>query len=405
MPTHLPPEDRRAGVPQGLTVVIASFLPIMAIVALFPAVPSIIDHFHADPGASWKVPWMVTAPGLAIALIAPFAGILCDKFGRRPLILWSTFFYGVLGSAPFFITTLNALFVSRVLLGVCEAFILTVLNTIIGDYWEEDGRRHWLGIQGALGPFLASGLILASGFLTAMQWNGVFLVYLSAFPIFLAMFAFVFEPKGEKAAVDGAAKRAAESTPFPLAAVVTIAVVTLFSSIVFYVFIVNGGIAFREVGVDSPERLAKITVLPSLFVCVGAGVFWLTNRFGSAAQLAVMLVLMGLGYAGMGLAPNWQWMAAALCVQQTGTGMTVPSLVAWAQRLLPFEHRGRGMGVWAASFFLGQFVSPPCVAVVRDALGTMQGAFVVAGAVSVVGAFFVLALVARSRAPQPALAG
>lgn len=396
--------DRRAGISQGLTVVLAGFLPILAIVSMFPAVPSIIAHFHDDPTASWKVPWMVTAPGLAIAVLAPFVGILVDRFGRRKLLVWSTFFYSILGLAPFFLVSLNALFVSRVLLGACEAVILTILNTLIGDYWDERGRRHWLSIQAALGPFLASGLILGSGFLTAMQWNGVFLVYLAAFPIFLAMVAFIFEPHGDVA--QGATVRSRPAaTAFPLGTVALIGSITLFCAIIFYVFIVNGGLAFGEVGINSPDVLGKVTFIPSLFVCLGAGVFWVTAKWGSAAQLALTLVLVGLGYVGMGAAPNWQWMAAALCVQQTGTGMTVPSLVAWAQKLLPFEHRGRGMGVWAACFFLGQFISPPCVAIVKGAIGSMQGAFAAAGICSIVGAFVVLALVRRGHAIKPALVG
>jgi MFS family permease len=393
-----------AGVPQGLTVVVAGFLPILAIVSMFPAVPSIIAHFHADPTASWKVPWMVTAPGLAIAVLAPFVGILVDRFGRRQLLVWSTFFYAILGLAPFLLTSLNALFASRILLGACEAVILTILNTLIGDYWDDQGRRHWLSIQAAIGPFLASGLILASGFLTAMEWNGVFLVYLAAFPIFLAMLAFIFEPQG-----DVARESASDSRPvvtaFPIGTVTLIGAITSFCAIIFYVFIVNGGLAFGEVGINSPDVLGKVTFIPSLFVCLGAGVFWITAKWGSAAQLALTLALVGLGYVGMGMAPSWQWMAAALCLQQTGTGMTVPSLIAWAQKLLPFEHRGRGMGVWAACFFLGQFVSPPVVAIVKNAIGSMQGAFFAAGICSVVGAFVVLALVRRGPSVQPAIAG
>jgi MFS family permease len=396
--------ERRAGVPQGLTVVLAGFLPILAIVSMFPAVPSIIDHFHADPTASWKVPWMVTAPGLAIAVLAPFVGILVDRFGRRKLLVWSTFFYSIIGLAPFFLVGLNALFASRILLGACEAVILTILNTLIGDYWDEQGRRHWLSIQAAIGPFLASGLILGSGFLTAMQWNGVFLVYLAAFPIFLAMLAFVFEPQGDVSA-SASTSIQPTMTRFPMGTVVLIGAVTLFAAIIFYVFIVNGGLAFREVGIQSPDELGKITFVPSLFVCLGAGVFWITAKAGSAAQLALTLVLVGLGYIAMGWAPNWKWMAVALCLQQTGTGMTVPSLLAWAQKLLPFEHRGRGMGVWAACFFLGQFVSPPCVALVKGAIGSMQGAFAAAGALSVVGALVVLLVVNRRAALEPAMAG
>lgn len=394
---------RRAGVPQGLTVVLAGFLPILAIVSMFPAVPSIIAHFHDDPTASWKVPWMVTAPGLAIAVLAPFVGILVDRLGRRTLLVWSTFFYALLGLAPFFLIGLNALFASRVLLGACEAVILTILNTLIGDYWDEEGRRHWLSIQAAIGPFLASGLILASGFLTAMQWNGVFLVYLAAFPIFLAMVAFIFEPQGDVAR-DKAVSNPA-TTVFPLSTVGLIGLITLFCAIIFYVFIVNGGLAFGEVGINSPDVLGKVTFIPSLFVCLGAGVFWVTAKWGSAVQLALMLVLLGFGYLGMGAAPAWQWMAVALCLQQTGTGMTVPSLVAWAQKLLPFEHRGRGMGVWAACFFLGQFASPPCVAIVKGAVGTMQAAFAAAGICSIVGAVVVLTFVRRGDRAHPAIAG
>src|SRR6188474_29456 len=86
--------------PQGLTVVIAAFLPIIAIVAMGPAVPTMIAHFAHDPDARGEVPAMIGAPGLAMALLAPFAGLLVDRFGRRRLLLVSTAFYGVFGAAP-----------------------------------------------------------------------------------------------------------------------------------------------------------------------------------------------------------------------------------------------------------------------------------------------------------------
>ncbi|MEO6248135.1 MAG: MFS transporter [Sphingomicrobium sp.] len=395
--------ERRAGIAQGLTVVIAGFLPIMAIVSLFPAVPSIIDHFKDDPSASWKVPWMVTAPGLAIALIAPFAGYLVDKFGRRHLVVWSTFFYAILGCAPFFLTSLNAVFASRLLLGVSEAAILTTLNTLIGDYWEEGGRRHVLALQGAVGPLLASGLILTSGYLTAIRWNAVFLVYLIAFPVFGAMLACLYEPTSDATArrmlgIDGAPIRSG----FPGKAIAVIGGGTLFCSLLYYVFIVNGGLAFREVGIQSSQELGRITFIPSLFVIAGAGIFWLTGKLGSILQIVIFLALTGAGLLLMGLGPNWQWMVVGLCLQQAGSGMTVPTLISWAQTKLPFEHRGRGMGVWSACFFLGQFVSPPIVALIRNGAGSMRGAFAIAGAVALVGMLIALVFRAR-RSAAPAI--
>jgi len=388
---------RSPGIGQGMTVIIAGFLPILAIVSLFPAVPSIIDHFAAEPTAAWKVPAMVSAPGLTIAIFALFAGILVDRFGRRKLLLAATLLFGVFGTAPFFLNDLNAIYGSRLLLGVAEAAILTTMNTLIGDYWDEKGRRNWLTLQGLAGPFLASGVILASGFLTGLRWNGIFLIYLIAFPTFLAAAKFLYEPGSDATArkMLGIGTEPARS-PFPAASVAAIGAVTLFASALYYVFIINGGMAFREVGIQSSQELSKLTVIPSLFVMVGSLIFWATGRARPVVQLGIFLALIGGGLAMIGLAPDWRWMIAGLVVQQTGAGMAVPTLIAWAQTKLPFEHRGRGMGVWTACFFFGQFSSPFLVSLLRVQTGAMQGAFLLMGAAGIVGAIAAI-LIAASR--------
>ncbi len=81
--------------------------------------------------------------------------------------------------------------------------------------------------------------------------------------------------------------------------------------------------------------------------------------------------------------------------------MAVPTLIAWAQGKLPFEHRGRGMGVWTACFFFGQFASPLLVSVVRSASGTMQGAFLVAGLTALAGAVVVFLALSRAKERAP----
>jgi MFS family permease len=383
-------------VPQGITIVTAAFLPIFAIVSMFPAVPAIIDHFAADPDARWKVPMMVSAPGLTIALIAPFAGWFVDRIGRRPLLIGATLLYGIFGTAPFFLDSLNAVFASRLLLGVAEAAILTIVNTLIGDYWEDEGRRDWLMLQGVAGPFLASGVIALSGPATAIRWNGIFLVYLIAFPIFFAMMAWLFEPKREGHSVAQVADTPRATTPFPWKPVALLGLVTLCASGLYYVFIINGGLAFREVGVTDPSALSAMTALPSLSVIVGALVFRALGGKSNAVQLSAFFLMLGLGLLGIGMATSAKWMIAALVIQQTGAGMAVPSLIAWAQTKLPFEHRGRGMGIWTACFFFGQFSSPFLVHKLNDATGTMQGAFTAAGLIGLVLAVIIFLFLDRS---------
>jgi MFS family permease len=370
--------------PQGFTVVVAAFLPIIAIVAMGPAVPSMIAHFANDPDARAQVPAMIGAPGLAMAFLAPFAGLAVDRWGRRPLLLLCTALYGVFGFAPFFLDSLDHIYMSRLLLGVSEAGILTVVNTLIGDYWDDRGRKNWLFLQGLLGPFIAAIVSLIVGYATSVQWNAVFLVYLVAFPIWAAMFIWLFEPKREKVEPLAAAASAPVAGKFPVGSAALVVGMTLLASMLYYVFIINGALVFREVGVTQPERYGALIFIPSLFILAGAGLFRALAMRGEAVQLGTFLLLLGVGLAGMGLATRVPVMIAALIVQQTAAGMTVPTLIAWTQSKFGFAHRGRAMGLWTGAFFLGQSQSPRLVHAIDAQVGSMQGAFLAMGVVGLV---------------------
>jgi MFS family permease len=398
---------RKPGFAQGITVIIAGFLPILAIVSMFPAVPAMIAHFGSDPNAGWKVPAMVSAPGLTIAIVALFAGVLVDRIGRRRLLLLATFFYGIFGALPFLLESLDAIYASRLLLGLSEAVILTTLNTLIADYWTEDGRRNWLTLQGLVGPALSSLMIFFAGSLAAWRWNGIFLLYLVAFPIFLAMLRYMFEPARDDAVRARLNIDAPRVEGFPWRLMLTIGGVTLFCSALYYVFIINGGLVWQELGVSDPHSIGQISALPSLFILLGAMIFWLMGKrgVGSNVQIAVFLLTLGGGLAIIGLATDWRWMIAGMIVQQTGAGMGIPTLIAWAQSKLPFEHRGRGMGLWTACFFFGQFSSPLLVNLLMRGLGSMQAAFLCAGVIGLAGAMAALLLVGGSSRAASATLG
>ena len=390
--------------PQGFTMVIAAFLPVFAIIAMFPVVAAIIGHFHDDPNAAILVPAMVTAPGYAIALLAPFAGAFVDRFGRRRLLLICTFFYGLVGAAPFLMNDLHAIIASRLGLGVCEAGILTIVNTLIADYWNDTGRRNWLMLQGMLGPALQPGVFFLVSAVAAVRWNAGFLVYLIAFPIFVAMYVWIFEPRrpdDEPLPVPGAAT----ATAFPWMQAAIVGGTTLFASVLYYVFIVNGSITWQEIGVSSPMEVSKATFFPSLFILLGSVLFRLVSRYSNVVQIATVLGLLGVGLGGIGLSHSILPMQLALAVQQTGAGMAVPALIAWSQQKFGFAHRGRGMGVWTSAFFLGQAISPIIVGRLAAAAGSMHAAFLTTGMVAMVAALIGSAMALRAPAPNAVAPG
>ena len=391
---------RRAGMPQGLTTVIACFLPILAITSMFPAVPEMIRHFANDPDASIKVPSMVTVPGLAIALVAPFVGFAVDKFGRRPLLLPATFLYSICGTAPFFLESLNAVYISRFLLGLCEAVILTTVTTLIADYWDDAGRRTWLAIQNLAGPALSSVVILFAGSLAAHRWNTIFLLYVIAFPVFVAMWIWLFEPAAPTVGRSHETQplpAATEALPYALLA--RIFSLVLFTALLFYTVFVNGAIVWEEIGVTDPARIGQLTALPSLFFLVGAALFWIEGRAGMAVRLQIgsMLLFLGAGLTLIGVAQGTTSMVAGIIVVQIGSGMAVPTLLSWTQSRLSPQYRGRGIGIWMASFFFGQFLSPIVIGVARRSLGSMQQAFVLVGCIGVAVSLVALALAVNIR--------
>jgi sugar phosphate permease len=123
-----------------------------------------------------------------------------------------------------------------------------------------------------------------------------------------------------------------------------------------------------------------------LFILVGSIVFRVLANRGHILQLGIALLLLGGGLAGIGLATSVPMMVAALIVQQTAAGMTVPTLISWVQSKFGFEHRGRAMGIWTAAFFLAQSQSPRLVHALDASLGSMQWAFLCAGIAGLAGA-------------------
>jgi len=380
--------------PQGATIVVAGFLPVFAIVTMFPIVATMIQHFAADPQAKARIPEMVTAPGIAVALLAPFAGFFVDRFGRRQLLLWCTFFYGIFGVAPFFLDNISQMFGARVLLGVCEAGILTTVNTLIGDYWDDRGRRNWLFLQSLVGPLVSIGVIFLGGQIAAWRWNACFLVYLMAFPIFWAILATLYEPKPPEPAQAASPTQAPPKSPFPVASMAGVGAMTLFTSVLYYVFIVNGSLAWQEIGVKDASEVGRLTAIPSLFILVGAAIFRLIAFRSNTLQIGAFLAFLGGGLAVIGLAKTIPLMSLGLMLQQTGAGMAIVILIAWAQTKFPYEHRGRGMGIWTAAFFFGQFVSPWIVHELDVATGTIQGAFLATGLTGLAAAIVAFAMLA-----------
>ena len=363
-------------------------LPMMAIVTLMPIVPALVKNFQHVPWIQTLAPLVLAAPGLCVALFSPFAGILADRIGRRRLLLAFTTLYGIGGVLPFFLSNFEALMGSRLLLGVGEAFILTLGNTLVGDYFEKDERVKWLAVQSFVGPLLGALLLAVSGRLSTIQWSLPFLIYGVA--LVMAAFAYftAFEPQRVVARPAGAvASSTVESgtagMPFPTVLMCRIAVTTFVLAAVYFVYTLQFSLALDAMGVKDGGAIGTYSGIAAIGVPIGAILFRFVSRRSTVFQFTLVFTLLGLGMIGIGLNLGVRATVALAWIQQLGSGMTIPVLISWSLRELPVQYRGRGMGWWASAFFLGQFVSPLFVSFVSRWSGSLLNTFVVAGSLCV----------------------
>lgn len=373
----------KAGLPQAIIILIISILPMMAIVALMPVIPVIIQHFHDVSNIMTLAPLIVAAPGICVALLSPYAGYLTDKLGRRKLLLIFTLFYGFGGILPFFLQDFSSLMAGRLLLGIGEAFILTIANTLLGDYFEESDRAKWLMWQSIAGAVSGFMLLSASGYLSSLGWNFPFLVYSIAFIVTIGTYFFIFEPKSTLKKTDFVTENKAT---FPLKLILRIIILTMLAAILYNVYIIHFSMALNAMGIVDQQKIGNYSAIASLAVPIGAMIFKYFSNRSPRFQFTLLFALIGIGLIGIGLSSMIEVTILFAWVQQLGVGMAIPILIAWAIKEVPVEFRGRGMGFWTCGFFLGQFLSPLAVSGMRNLTGNMLNAFVAFGVICLLAA-------------------
>lgn len=330
-------------------------VPVIGIVAILPALPDLIPLLGSASNVVTPAQLVTGIPLLAMTLTAPLAGQIIDRIGRRNVLPGALILSAAAGVTPMLRGSAALLLVSRAVVGVAGAAILVTSIALICDHYTGRRRYSCFGLF-ALVAMIAGVIFSAlSGRLSEVDHRAPF--WLCGLPVLLSMFT-----TNLQAIAGPRRRRIRRFSPLPLR-LISCLVLTIFCGAVFYTPVAAIGYVLGNHGLGSAGMLGVIAAINSVAAAIGTLVFHdvsaarISSRLiagyaCSAAGIAIVAFL-GLGAT----AASGALAEAGLTIAAVGSGLLIPTMLAWSMNELQDDQYGRGAAWWTSSYFFGEFVA------------------------------------------------
>lgn len=361
------------------TLLISSTLITMGDAIVMPLQYAIKQTFKDMPNIDLLASYVLVFNALFIAIGATVVGMVIERFNKKTLLLLSFVIYGVAGTSGLYLNDIYLLITARAFMGISIAGIMTILFTLIGDYFEGDARSSFMGIINGVSLWSGVAFLYIVAPLAAKSWHHPFALYGLAFLLIPLVIISLQDkkaaPVGEKEEVAAEVPPAQTTYPKSLliliyaTAFVAIALLSLtftnlgdmiavFSKDIYYivtgfaVFLASGAIGSMFLYGPVKKVLHHQLIYMLIFALIGSG-FLIVSTAGSYSLLLVGVVLSGLGYGFVG-----------------------PNTTLWIMALVPPALIGRFMGFFTSLLFFAIFVSPNITALALKYMEVPRAFFV-----------------------------
>ncbi|MEP6467671.1 MAG: MFS transporter [Parafilimonas sp.] len=336
-----------------LTLLLVSSLTIMSVITISPALPQMAIAFAGVKNAAFIVKMVLTIPALMIAIFSPVAGRLIDRYGRLTILRVALIVYAVAGSAGFYLDNLFVILISRIVLGIAVGMSMTIVITLIADYFEGKERLKFVGLQIAfmsLGGIIFIGL---GGVLADIGWRYPFLLYLFSLLVFPLTILFLKEPKVIKHI-----NQNLQTIKVP-GIIWVLFFNTMFMWIIFFLIPVQIPFYLKALGVEKNSLVGAAIASSTLFSAISSFSYSkIKGRFNFLTIFVMGYLLMAAGFLCIAIATSYALVVIAMMITGLGMGMMIPNTNMWVMKIVPPEIRGKEIGKLTTFWFLGQFLSP-----------------------------------------------
>ncbi len=353
---------------------------------LIPVLPEYADRLGAN---AFEVALILAIYALTQLLFLPTWGWFSDRFGRRPVILFSlsgTILAFVLLAAA---DDLATIYLSRVLGGFFAASVGTA-QAVITDVTPPSKRADGMGKIGAalgiafvLGPAMG-GLMADIG----LKVPFYAVAGISALNLILAWF-FLPEtrPEGERSPQRGELWQSLVPTPIRMMMMVHDRRVGLYLYLWFHIYVafaaVEGGFPLyllRRYGATSLD-VGIMFAWIGIFIAIAQGVLVgrLARYLSEGAMVVVGLAITGVGLLAITWSPSYAWLYVVGPAVAIGNGLAFPSFTSLYSQTCEARDAGELLGQGNSMGVAGRVVGALCAGLLMDHV-SLGAPFVVAGA-------------------------
>ena len=336
-----------------LTVLLVSSLTIMSVITISPALPAMSSEFSGLPNGQFIVQMVLTIPALFIAITSPLAGILIDRYGRMKLLWAAMVLYAIAGTGGFYLENLYHILISRAVLGIAVGMSMTIVITLIADYFVGQERQKFTGIQVAFMSMGGIVLVSLGGFLADISWRTPFLIYLFSLVILPMAVLYLYEPKVEKP------NRQSADQPKSPSIIWLLIINTMIMWILFFILPVHLPFHLKAIGVEKNALIGVAVAVSTLFSAISS--FSYSKIKGKFSYYFIFFLgysIMAVGLVITSMATSYGIVLVAMSFAGFGIGMMIPNTNFWIMEIVPAEIRGKEIGKLTMFWFMGQFLSP-----------------------------------------------
>jgi len=322
---------------------------VMSNVAIITSLPHLKDHFPDVEDIEFLSRLMITLPSFSIAILAPFLGHFLHHVRRKRATVFALSLFAFAGSGGLYLEGIEALLFSRALLGVAIAILMIVTTALVGDYFAQESRHRYMGLQSAFTSVGGLLFLMGGGFLSDISWRYPFGIYLIGIVFIPLVLFFLVEPPRHIEQKD-------EPKSSRLFGIYILAFILM---LIFYVLPTQMPFLMINHFGASGTLTGAIIAMVFVFNALGALSFSkLKKRFDFKDIYIIGILIISIGFILIGLVRDVHLFFFTSPIMGFGGGLLMTNVTAWMLSRSHQSRRVKSSGYLASALFMGQFASP-----------------------------------------------